>query len=381
MHLIHLTMLVLASQQVIHHLGPGAVASACQDGTATVDRQDEARAVVEALLAHDRSISSIECQQEVAVRRLVAANPQGGEWDEWAVIRNGRFGEDSSGNWYFRGQNGGRSTPDGPVTLHEDAFVSDTFHTVAFRPGANLYIIWEPQQHPRYFPGPFQALGRWLDTSGTKRLGELLLDADDLTIQDVDGDDGLILLRGEAMIDGVLSMLLVTVDRTRSFAPVVIRRFDANHNYLAEVIMNEAFELVEGVHVPSRGTRTLYTRAGPSPEETRGYDAALQRAAMKLKRSVDDPQVVREAASAFWGQDGWPVTPVGGVMNRYHFVTFHSINRGLDTDSMRVRIAPDAAVFNNINGLDNNPQEGEPLQKVIEGYPFDLPPFHVPASM
>lgn len=60
------------------------------------------QAIVHAMLHHDHSIESMEWSQRTLERRLTPD----GTWSEWELYIDGRFGEDSKGNWYHWGRIG-----------------------------------------------------------------------------------------------------------------------------------------------------------------------------------------------------------------------------------------------------------------------------------
>src|SRR5690606_9385016 len=113
------------------------------------------------------------------------------------------FGENRKGEWYFNGRTGLRpelkSTAE-EITWSDVRFASTSMLTVATTPGSNVLLITEPQEQPRYYPGPMAAIGRWLKITGTQTLSELLLGAKDLAVQNIDQEKGLVQVRGEVVL-------------------------------------------------------------------------------------------------------------------------------------------------------------------------------------
>ncbi|MGI9013660.1 MAG: hypothetical protein ACR2GY_05350 [Phycisphaerales bacterium] len=328
-------------------------------------RDERAVAVARLLLHHDMQIGSLETRHA----DYVQVQQADGGWRSRELLRAGLAGEDSLGNWYFRGVAGERADLDAEIVEVGAAYVSTASYSVGWIPGKDVFIIQEPLQNPRLYPGPFMALGRWLDTTGIRRLGELLLQSPTLQIQDVDPEEGTLLLRGDGiLIDGAPSVLLVTVSREYGYAPIAIRRFDALYNSLAEEILTLSYTLVDDIWVPKAGTRTLYTRTTLSAAKKREYEQLRDHHSAKAGNSGDpNAEALRAAALQIFGPEGWPVAPLGPVMTSFEIEEVRGLNAELTPQLMTAVVSPEAVVFNTVNGLDT---ESTTLEAVIQGFPL-----------
>ncbi|MGI9014613.1 MAG: hypothetical protein ACR2GY_10240 [Phycisphaerales bacterium] len=329
-------------------------------------RDERGVAIAELLNHYDAQIKSIETLQKVEIQVYIPATAEHEEpsWRAPERYREGRFGEDSGGNWYFRGSMGGRADFNSEMTQAPGCYASTPGYSVGWQPGADVFIIQEPLELPRYYAGPFMALGRWLDTTGSKRIGELLLASKTLQIQDVEQESGMVMLRGEAEIDGVPNVLLVTVDSRHGFGPVAIRRFDATYNSLIEEIINTEFTLVDDIWIPTAGTRVLFSRSRLSAKEMQRFNGERQQNAREMNLESDHPDVIRAVASSMFGERGWPVTPLGPVMTSFKVTETCTLNQPLSTEMMTAFASPEATIFNTVNGLDT---EVSPMEDVLRG--------------
>ncbi|MGI9014579.1 MAG: hypothetical protein ACR2GY_10070 [Phycisphaerales bacterium] len=313
-------------------------------------RSDDATAEIVALAmqAHDRRIRAIEWVQSVFVRNH---DPETGVAGDWVLRKKGTFGEDSSGNWYYHGSSGKRANIEDEMEYVDEAFTSTPMYAVGWLSGRNEFVIQPPFELPRYQAGPFMGLGRWLEITGTRRLSEILLESDMLRVHEVDEAKGRVTLAAEAVVSDQPCSLLITVDRQYSYAPVIIRRYNAAYNALAEEIINTEFQRIDDVWIPTAGTRAMFTRGRLTEAQSRKFKASVAGHASEMSLAETDPAVTRAAALELFGDGGWPVTLLADVMTSFSIHEVLSVNAGLRAELFRVRVPPTALVTNAMNGL------------------------------
>lgn len=249
------------------------------------DKADRARVIAEMVLAHDRSIESLEWKQElsesmacvlgtVVVSSAEGTSPQLDEWREphhWAEVAVDRRGR------YLAMTRHRMCQPeiDAVASGSEPSLVSESDAVLRWTPiehvathfdGAVLTIVTDVGGRPTAMRGappsqsgiagrltPLTALGRHLDLSG-RRLGEVLLSAAELRVERIVEDDRgtIAAVTGVADFGGPWADFRVEVDLGRGGCP---RRIEVRNPHLDTllwlILVDEVIER-EGVWIPAR---------------------------------------------------------------------------------------------------------------------------------
>ncbi|HYE02076.1 MAG TPA: hypothetical protein VD963_02455 [Phycisphaerales bacterium] len=121
---------------------------------------------------------------------------------------------------------------------------------------------------PGLVNSPLTFLGRFVETSGKRRLGELLLESDDLSYLGR-REDGAHLVRGYVQANGQALEVRVAIDPERGFCPVEIQVFDGIvHSLSVRWRATEALNR-DGIWLPVAGEFCVYARTAPAPKDER----------------------------------------------------------------------------------------------------------------
>lgn len=285
--------------------------------------ESAAIAIVQGLLVHDQSIQSLEWHGSVFLERNDGVR---------VPVYEGAQAFEGLASWAANWRHYTRDDNDVPLEpLAHQYFVESDGLTRAYNPRANGGLIRPEELERMGFASPWMLLGRHIDWSRMRRMGELLLGAENLRITQPDNGNGCVTVRGLFKAGWRLGIddwreIEVTVDTTRSFVPVHVAMFDDLWGYPMEEFATTRVEYVAGVWVPTRGWRVLHEHplhAEWFDDEDEDESPRAKRFAVELTKlgiagteSRNDPSVrakFREALSSAFDGQPLPLVPVIGV--------------------------------------------------------------------
>ena len=322
----------------------------------------EARAIATAIAINDAKIKSLEWEQEVAFQN-------GGRRD---LLEEGEHGFDEW-RWYARLRWGHCEEPGGPMTYEgaEYTSVDDTTLTRHTELGGGMV---RPPGLERYlWRSPETLLGRWLDTSGRRSLGELLLNADRLEVFDPAEEDGLVHLRAWTRLNLAYVVLDVAADPAHDFRVVEVTVADALLRTIHERRRVLEFTHIDGVWIPTAGVETVYANS-MTEQESAAMSAEMKRLGLR-RETMDprDPEVQRKCAemvASVFGEKGITSEPLGVGDMELRVRRIISVNRPIDDRKFEIQYDPAATIRDGYrdmvmsgDGADlrpNNPDPAEP---------------------
>ncbi|MGE3107735.1 MAG: hypothetical protein AB7G11_13395 [Phycisphaerales bacterium] len=352
-------MLITAAAGILAMLG-------CHQAPPDATRE-EAIAYATAMLIHDRSIRSLEWYQEI-VRQPDPGGPL-------ETVQTAREGFDELGRSYqhwvvtF-------PEPDGSVHAWKPSYSSDGVTTVAFDPANPETLKRFPDPEPTGYPTPPLLLGRYIEATGKRRLGERLIEAPSLRIERAMDSDGVVRLSAQLAINNVVSIVHVDIDSGKSYAPTRIEVDDVLAGRPHEIIYVTAFERYvpshapincdacpDAIWIPVKGRRETYML-----KETDENRAGFKRLREAIERSGVNSDGVnpldpatqaayRAAILEAFGPEGVPYVPLVPHLHLAKCVVF-SLNSRIDESAFRSTDAsglPQANLYLNINA------KGEPF--------------------
>jgi hypothetical protein len=227
------------------------------------NRERIARDLAQAMLVHDQSIRTMRWTQVVRVNS--------GRPDE--LLHHSRQVFDDQGRWRCEFEKALFGPDDERVTLR-GAMFHDGARLVGRDEGSESGVIRAYSGERTIEPSLDCWLGRNVDVIHGRRLGELLLAADDLELVG-QTDRGLPLLAATANITPLVACLEVEVDPEHGFAPrsLTVRDGLIRVPYFRYEVIR--FHSVEGVWVPVSGS--LESRKFlPTPEQAHKLEEALR---------------------------------------------------------------------------------------------------------
>jgi hypothetical protein len=205
-------------------------------------------------------------------------------------------------------------------------------------------------------------LGRTVSAGGVRRLGELLLEADNLRVLQTEDFAGVVRICGTVDTGGMVAELEVDIDTSRGFMPIRIRTLDGLMMYPVEVLTVTRIDLVNGHYMPSEGTReTYYLNA--NEEQAARLDKELSAVGLDVKDRRPDPRdpdtrrKYQEAVRAAFGDAGAPCALIAPPQRMVR-VSFPSVNRVIPPEKFVVPGDLGSRLVNLFEGTD----DGNPIE-------------------
>ncbi len=322
--------------------GAGSVATVIADDST----KSRATAMVRTMLSHDDSIGELHWDQEVW---FTNATTGAEELSSRAVMAF-----DERGRWYWGGEEGldMEGDPAAPLTFFESQFAFDGQVMRTYSPATRMSIERPEETRRLTTLSPELLLGRyWTSDNMNRKLGELLLSADRLTIVD-DVDPARTVIQAHVLMPGVSEWreVRVTLDATRQCIPIRIEERDGALRSLLHVIAIDAYQVVNHIPVPVRGRRQVFTIDMDAIDTVTldRWRLAMNEASLSELESSDP--IVRERVSELvtriFGPDGLPTKPAATDRARASYevrvTRVHAING--DVRDAALRFAPGTTI-------------------------------------
>jgi len=352
-----------ASTQTLSGRPPDPFAAA----TSFSEREPDAVALATALLIHDRSIHSMEWSDEVF---CPAPEPFSGSW----VLHRCKEGEDETGRFYQHFMNGHRDRENpqfvGYVYIRGHLLSEDGISQVGYQerdPEGEAVVVGPagPDLSAYWSPGPPMFLGRRVALHSWKRLGDLLMEGQELRIETPENEAGVVRLRAVVFTGAYWSDILVDVDTRHGFMPVRIENRDAYTLRPLEIITTSTVSEVDGVFLPAAGQRETFTSGEVTADEVRDLTTAYTRRGIPITgaRHPEDAKersLVQAAIAEVFGAAGYPRRPAARESpQRVETVEYLSVNKSIAA-RVKFEIPPTWRVFNLWDFMANGRPEEDP---------------------
>lgn len=292
-----------------------------------------------ALLVHDNSVRTLDWDQ-VVTWEAEGLGPVSYESHQF-FDDLGRWGADATE--HIRRGDGS------PVTIHAQRRF-DGHRLMTCDIDKRSGIINEYGGERRGSEGVDCWLGRHIDVTGQKRLGELLAQSKDLALRG-SSERGLPRIAATVLVYSLIAELEVEVDPEHGFAPRSITVRDRAVRVPYYRYETTSFVRVDDVWLPESGTveTRCYT---PTPEQAAALKAALASRGCSKESDITKPEVqavYAEVIPQVFGKDeassSWLVPP-----KEIH-ATFRAVNRRIPAGLFVLDFPIDYSVLDRFNGL------------------------------
>lgn len=343
----------------------GCLVSVSPNGTelyAEESRQQEARSLAHALLTHDLTLRSMEWHERTLIRDASA--------EQLVVLNESDQGMDEWGRWYSHGSVGYRNQL-GEMSYYRVHYAFDGQIVQTFNEANNSGLIRPLETELRSMVAPFLMLGRAIDFTTYRRLGQLLLDTDSLRLS-TPVDAGIATLSASLQLNGKPAVLEVEVDTRHGFAPRAIRRYDDVWGILKEEIVASKFELHSGVWIPTNGHRTSFAVDDRDAQRTAALNAELSRVALSERQGLSHMEthaLFRAAIRTVFGPEGAHTVPIGEGRYDLEITSITAVNETMADGKFEITYPTGALVVDVYTGTGNVMAEAQEEGQARDGAP------------
>jgi hypothetical protein len=304
------------------------------------------------MLINDRSIQSLQWEQEILIERR-----DGG----LEVFSRTRQGFDALGQWYDKGMRSFRGD-NGALAIYHSDFVYDGAAMRTLHLETRAGFIRPAEMEMRSAPSPQMLLGRYLDFTSYRLLGEVMQAGDELNLVENETNPSLVDLSASVVLNDKRATLVVTVDPSQGFAPCRITRRDELLDAVKEIIVTNRFAHVGDVWIPTHGSRTLFRIADLTGDEIGATRRAQEGAGLSENSDYNDPAVRRAAVDAVhsvFGGEGAPTVALGDGTMFLKVTKLGPLNEPLPESELTLDIPADARIVNVFTGSSEGKEESE----------------------
>ncbi len=345
---------VPAARAPLARAEPGGVGASARDGAAL------ARCLAAACLANERLIHTLQYRSTLVF--VSGPHPQRRESVEWLDER-GRWRSEVTVHT-FDGAQGAYAVSKRAILAFDGEQMTTADH------GRRSGLVREYQGEMYTWMAVDHAMGWRLDRAGHVRIGELLLDAKDLTLSGYSAD-GRPILVATVVLRPLVAQIEVELDPERGFAPcrIVVRDRALRVAYDRYVV--ERMVQLDGVWLPAQIYKESFSFS-PGPDDGARLGRAIAEAGLSRESDMFDPAVQAAFGAcvrAVFGTDEAPGTPMATPLRVTYEYT--AVNAPIPDSVFRYVHPEDYVAFDGF--LDTIKDKGSAEWR-LQHPPGDVPP-------